>query len=492
MEDNEILAQLDTITKVMVESQNNLDGGWGAEMGHRPAAQSSDCWSTAEVVLWLQQYNSTQYRDQINAGLRFLEQNQKTEENADPQHTEVDGGWGWQLDRPSEATATALALLACVRRAKAEGIGGVAQNFIDSVSKGRDWLIARVNPDGGWSLLPQPHSSAFNTCWSSIALKECLDVPTLTDPRIRPAILPHALTLVESSRRARGWGNLLAEPADALGTAYCVFLLASMGRPQAANPGIQYLLNTQGYNGCWEPGPAESPVEATAWATKALLSIPAIRREARVVNAVDSGFRYLQSMYVPKLGWPAEPGDVPMLWTTYYACLALLSQVDARREDEGAGGILRSRHRRKVFIVHGHHEALREDIKHVVSEMAFEPVVLQEMPSQGTTTIIEKFEYYAQQEGVDFALVAATPDGIDITDKTSIARGNVVAELGYFIGKLGRNRVCILKDPTVTLPSDFDGVGFINVRNRGWKDELRAQLRKFNQMQDSGTQQERE
>lgn len=487
MEDDEILAQLDDITKVMADSQSNLDGGWAAEMGHSSATQGSDCWSTAEVVLWLQQYNPTQYHDQITAGLRFLEQNQKTLENADPDRTEVDGGWAWQLDRPSDVSATALSLLAFVRRAKAEGIGGVGRIYTDSVSKARDWLIAHENADGGWSLLPQPHSSAFNTCWSTIALKECLDVPALTDPRIKPSILPRALTLVESSKRAGGWGNALTESADALGTAYCVYLLALMGRPQAANSGIMYLLNHQGYNGSWDPGAAQSPVEATAWATKALLSIPTIRTETRVVNAVDSGFRYLQTMYVPNLGWPAEPGEVPALWTTYYACMALLSQVDARREDEGTGGTMRSRHRRKVFIVHGHHEALREEIKQVVSEMAFEPIVLQDMPSPGANTIIEKFEHYAQLEGVDFALVAATPDGIDATDKTAIARGNVVAELGFFIGKLGRNRVCILQAPPVTLPSDFKGVGFIDVTKRNWKDQLRDQLREFKRMQDSGT-----
>ncbi len=479
MEDSEILTLLDQVTQVIVNSQNRLDGGWGSGLSHQPISQDSDCWSTAEAVLWLQQYNPTQYRNQIIMGLRFLAQTQKTEENVDPTLTEDDGGWGWRLDRPSDPTATALCLLAFVRAAKTE------QSVTTHVSKARDWLIAHVNSDGGWSLLSQPHSSAFNTCWSSIALKECADVPSLADPRIKSALLPRALSLVERSRKASGWGNVLTELADAIGTAYCVYLLAFMGRSEQANPGINYLLNRQGYAGGWDPGPAQSPVEAAAWATKALLSIPNIRREARVVNAIDSGLQYLQSMCVPNLGWPAELGETPTLWTTYYACLALLSQVDARREDEGAGGIMRSRHRRRVFIVHGHHAALRDEVKQIVSELAFEPVVLQDMPNQGATTIMEKFEYYAQQEGVDFAVVIATPDGRDTTDNTSIPRGNVLVELGWFIGKLGRNRVCILKDTAVTLPSDFGGVAFIDVRDKNWKDEFRIQLRLFGQMQDT-------
>jgi len=38
------------------------------------------------------------------------------------------------------------------------------------------------------------------------------------------------------------------------------------------------------------------------------------------------------------------------------------------------------------------------------------------------------------------------------------ARQNVVFELGYFIGKLGRSRVWALHDEGVELPTDFHGV----------------------------------
>ena len=481
MEDSDILALLDQVTQTLVNSQNRLDGGWGAGIGGQAATQESDCWSTAEAVLWFEQYDPTKYRDQIDRGLRFLAQTQKTEENVDPTETDVDGGWGSRPDRPSDPTATALGLLACARAAR------VGYNIGPSVSKARDWLISHINPDGGWSLLSQPHSSAFNTCWSCFALKECADVPSLADVRIKASLLPRALRLVEGSQRAGGWGNALKEGSDPIATAYCVFLLASMGRSEQAHPGIMYLLNKQGYSGGWDPGAAQSPIEAAAWATKALLSIPSIRGEARPVKAIDSGLQYLRSMYVPDLGWPAEPGEEPTLWATYYASLALLSQVDARREDEGVGGIIRSRHGRRVFIVHGHHAALKEDVKQIVTELGFQAVVLQDMPDQGAITIMDKFEYYAQQEGVDFAVVIATPDGIDATENTPIPRGNVLAELGWFIGKLGRNRVCIVRDPAATLPSDFGGVTFINPRDKNWKNELRAQLRLFEQMQDPGS-----
>lgn len=41
--------------------------------------------------------------------------------------------------------------------------------------------------------------------------------------------------------------------------------------------------------------------------------------------------------------------------------------------------------------------------------------------------------------------------------KEKRARPNVIFEFGYFIGKLGRNRVCCLYTGGVTLPSDLSG-----------------------------------
>lgn len=41
------------------------------------------------------------------------------------------------------------------------------------------------------------------------------------------------------------------------------------------------------------------------------------------------------------------------------------------------------------------------------------------------------------------------------------ARQNVVLELGYFIGKLSRDRVCCLHKGDVELPSDMHGIVYI-------------------------------
>ena len=113
-----------------------------------------------------------------------------------------------------------------------------------------------------------------------------------------------------------------------------------------------------------------------------------------------------------------------------------------------------------VFVVHGHHEALKQQVARTVERLTgAAPIILHEQPDGGRT-IIEKFESYAG--GVGFAVVLLTADdrGGPVASDESRPRGrqNVVFELGYFIGRLGRARVTVLYESGVELPSDMSGV----------------------------------
>ena len=93
------------------------------------------------------------------------------------------------------------------------------------------------------------------------------------------------------------------------------------------------------------------------------------------------------------------------------------------------------------------------------------PVVLQEMPNEGST-IIEKFEHYASK--VRFAVALLTPDDEgslsgDTSNTQSRARQNVIFELGYFVGKLGRDRTCALVKGNLEMLSDYSGVIYIRL-----------------------------
>ena len=58
------------------------------------------------------------------------------------------------------------------------------------------------------------------------------------------------------------------------------------------------------------------------------------------------------------------------------------------------------------------------------------------------------------------------------------ARQNVIFELGFFIGKLGRNRVCALYERGVEIPSDYQGVLFVPLDdNQSWQVRLAKEMR---------------
>jgi predicted nucleotide-binding protein len=58
------------------------------------------------------------------------------------------------------------------------------------------------------------------------------------------------------------------------------------------------------------------------------------------------------------------------------------------------------------------------------------------------------------------------------------ARQNVILELGYFVGKLGRKGVCPIYVEGVEVPSDFHGVLYVPYDQKGnWKQQLLAELK---------------
>jgi len=133
---------------------------------------------------------------------------------------------------------------------------------------------------------------------------------------------------------------------------------------------------------------------------------------------------------------------------------------------------------RRVFVVHGHNQHLRDEVAKFVSSLGLQPVVLDEQPSAGRT-IIEKLEFYSS---VGFAVVLLTGDdearaqsGAD--EPTLRARQNVILELGYFLGKLGRSRVCALFQQGIEMPSDYHGVVFISLEDQSlWRERLALEL----------------
>lgn len=134
----------------------------------------------------------------------------------------------------------------------------------------------------------------------------------------------------------------------------------------------------------------------------------------------------------------------------------------------------------EIFIVHGHDEEAKEKVARYVEKLDIEATILHEQPNRGQT-IIEKFETHAREAG--YAIVLLTPDDIGAArdkanDLKPRARQNVILELGYFMGKLGRNRVCVLYRGNVELPSDMHGIVYVSMNNPAeWQLRLAQEMK---------------
>ena len=178
---------------------------------------------------------------------------------------------------------------------------------------------------------------------------------------------------------------------------------------------------------------------------------------------------------------------------------------------------------KNVFIVHGKERQPVKDLKVMLYDFGLNPIILHEKPS-GSRTIIEKLEKYSEDIGYTFVIPTPDDFGGSVPNKlkteealrtydleteilnyairrlseahakekiskeehdrlvqryqerkervmhrridlmhppSSRARQNVILEFGYFMGLLGRNRVCCLHKGDVELPSDMHGIVYI-------------------------------
>jgi len=145
-----------------------------------------------------------------------------------------------------------------------------------------------------------------------------------------------------------------------------------------------------------------------------------------------------------------------------------------------------------VFIVHGRDFKPVRELKKMLEEFGLNPIVLHEQAS-GSLTVAEKLEKYSKD--ARYAFVILTPDDLgcfrteieskSVTTRENYltlsvaqrlakkyirkvsetlrprARQNVILEFGYFMGLLGRDRVCCLHKGSVDIPSDMHGIVYI-------------------------------
>ena len=130
-----------------------------------------------------------------------------------------------------------------------------------------------------------------------------------------------------------------------------------------------------------------------------------------------------------------------------------------------------------IFVVHGRDGPAKTEVARLIERAGLRVVILHEQANAGRT-LIEKFEAHGGAAG--FAVALLTPDDVGGTNADDLqprARQNVIGEMFWFAGRLGRDRVCALKKGDLELPSDITGIGYTEMDDRGaWKAELLREL----------------
>ena len=125
------------------------------------------------------------------------------------------------------------------------------------------------------------------------------------------------------------------------------------------------------------------------------------------------------------------------------------------------------RNEKKVFIVHGHNTEILEKVNGYLFELGLDPIILKYAARLGIDSILNQISLNSD---VACAILIFTADdkgrGKDDagTKYNNRARQNVVFEAGYFVGCLGKERVLMMSERNIELPSDLGGCRYIELK----------------------------
>ncbi|KXU91078.1 hypothetical protein CI15_00320 [Paraburkholderia monticola] len=116
---------------------------------------------------------------------------------------------------------------------------------------------------------------------------------------------------------------------------------------------------------------------------------------------------------------------------------------------------------RRVFISHGRAKDWYEVQAHIERDLKIETMELAQEVS-GSLTIVEKLE--TRSDDCDSAVIVMSGDDTDEEGKPKV-RENVMHEIGFFHGKFGRQRVILLHEEGVSIPTNLAGIVYARYPN---------------------------
>jgi predicted nucleotide-binding protein len=107
-----------------------------------------------------------------------------------------------------------------------------------------------------------------------------------------------------------------------------------------------------------------------------------------------------------------------------------------------------------VFMSHGRAEDWRAVQAYIERDLGIDTKELAQEPNLGRTVLGKLSEV---SDSCDAAVIVMTGDDLDAEGQAR-ARENVLHEIGYFQGRYGLNRVCLLHEEGVNIPSNIHGL----------------------------------
>lgn len=172
--------------------------------------------------------------------------------------------------------------------------------------------------------------------------------------------------------------------------------------------------------------------------------------------ALFDDFQKIHTQPLLKMAHVGGDGDTPMHYSrSQLEGLARdidqLFEIRANSELEQPKSAKKSN---RVFITHGNTNEWRKVQPFIEKDVRLATVELAQQYNGGQT-IIEKL--IANADHCDSAVIVWTGDDIDDAGSPR-ARENVMHEIGFFQGRYGRNRVILLHEEGVNVPSNLHGL----------------------------------
>jgi predicted nucleotide-binding protein len=143
--------------------------------------------------------------------------------------------------------------------------------------------------------------------------------------------------------------------------------------------------------------------------------------------------------------------------------------------------VLSMRKGKPILFLHGRDETARQTVSRYFEAIGVAPLVLREATVGDAASAGEELARLAAQ--AKFAVVLLTPDEVGYPagqpgEKRSRPAQTLVLELGYIAAKLGTDKVLVLTQGNLDIPTNVLGINIVVIDNHeGWKMRLARELR---------------